>query len=75
VRVNVLSPSARTPALERWAEERPDEYASRAAGIPLQRFGDPEHDIGRVAVFLAGPDAGYITGTTIVADGGSHYLR
>jgi NAD(P)-dependent dehydrogenase (short-subunit alcohol dehydrogenase family) len=74
VRVNVISPSARTAALDRWAAERPGEYEARAAQIPLGRFGDPEADIGRVAVFLASPDASYITGATIVADGGSHYL-
>ena len=40
----------------------------------LDRFGDPEHDIGRVAVFLASPDSSYITGNTLVVDGGTHYL-
>jgi NAD(P)-dependent dehydrogenase (short-subunit alcohol dehydrogenase family) len=75
VRVNAISPSARTPALERWAQDRPDEYAARATQIPLQRFGDPEQDIGRVAVFLASPAASYMTGNTLVVDGGTHYLR
>jgi len=37
--------------------------------IPLSRRGSPE-DIGRVAVFLASDDASYITGETIVVDGG-----
>lgn len=74
VRVNAISPSARTAALDRWAAERPEEYEARAAQIPLGRFGDPEADIGRVAVFLASADAAYITGATIVADGGAHYL-
>ena len=30
-----------------------------------------EHDIGSVVVFLAGDGAGYVTGQTIVCDGGS----
>ena len=37
--------------------------------IPLSRRGSPE-DIGRVAAFLASDDASYITGETIVVDGG-----
>lgn len=38
--------------------------------IPLSRFGKPE-DIKGVIVFLASPAAAYITGQTIVVDGGS----
>jgi len=37
--------------------------------IPMKRLGKPE-DIARVAVFLASPDAGYITGQVITVDGG-----
>ncbi len=37
--------------------------------IPVGRFGVPE-DIAAVAVFLAGPTSGYITGQTVVVDGG-----
>ena len=37
--------------------------------LPLKRPGRPE-EIAGIALFLAGPDASYITGQTIVADGG-----
>jgi 3-oxoacyl-[acyl-carrier protein] reductase len=40
-----------------------------AAAIPVKRLGDVE-DIGNAALFLASKDAGYITGQTIVVDGG-----
>ena len=38
---------------------------------PLGRIGRPEEDIGAVAAFLASDDAGYVTGQTVVCDGGS----
>jgi len=37
--------------------------------IPMQRFGKPE-DVARVVAFLAGPDAGYMTGQVLSVDGG-----
>jgi 3-oxoacyl-[acyl-carrier protein] reductase len=37
--------------------------------IPMKRLGQPD-DIARVAVFLAGPDAAYVTGQIITVDGG-----
>jgi 3-oxoacyl-[acyl-carrier protein] reductase len=37
--------------------------------IPMRRLGQPE-DIARVAVFLAGPDSGYMTGQVLTVDGG-----
>ena len=43
--------------------------------IPLGHWGDPESDIGRGVVYLAGPDGKYITGTTLMIDGGYNYLR
>lgn len=45
------------------------------SSVPLRRFGDPQQDIGRVAVFLASADAGYITGQTLMVDGGTVKLR
>ena len=39
--------------------------------IPVGRLGEPE-EIGRAVVFLASDDAGFITGSTISANGGQH---
>ena len=39
-------------------------------GIPLHRFGNPE-DLKGVIVFLASPAAAYMTGQTVVVDGGA----
>jgi NAD(P)-dependent dehydrogenase (short-subunit alcohol dehydrogenase family) len=38
-------------------------------GVPLARFGHPE-DIANMAVYLASPAGDYITGATMVVDGG-----
>ena len=40
--------------------------------IPVGRLGEPE-EIARIAVFLASDDAGFITGSTITANGGQYF--
>ena len=40
-----------------------------AAGIPLGRIGEPR-DIGELALFLASERSSFITGQTLIADGG-----
>lgn len=42
--------------------------------LSIRRSGDAEHDIGRAAVYLAGPDSSYITGTTLMLDGGGAFF-
>jgi 3-oxoacyl-[acyl-carrier protein] reductase len=46
-----------------------DYLKTMAASIPLKRLGRVE-DIGNAALFLASKEAGYITGQTIIVDGG-----
>ncbi|MGD2100999.1 MAG: SDR family oxidoreductase [Acidimicrobiia bacterium] len=75
IRVNTLMPFARTPSVEASFEMVPGLEEQLIAGIPLQRIGDPETDIGPVATFLAGDDSRFITGTTISVDGGAVRLR
>ena len=43
--------------------------ATMAASIPLKKLGVVE-DIGNAALFLASKEANYITGQTIIVDGG-----
>ena len=71
ITVNCLAPVADTPALAGAFDQVPELRSAIEARTPLGRIGDPEADIGGVAAFLCGDDAGYVTGQTIVCDGGS----
>lgn len=75
VNVNIISPLALTEGVQAYIEANPGVEEALLAKTPLHRFGDPESDIGRVAVFLASADASYMTGQTLMVDGGSIKLR
>jgi 3-oxoacyl-[acyl-carrier protein] reductase len=70
VGVVCLSPLAHTPALERAYLENPELEERLDAVVPLGRVGDVDTDIAPVVVFLLGEGARYITGQTVVVDGG-----
>jgi NAD(P)-dependent dehydrogenase (short-subunit alcohol dehydrogenase family) len=74
IRVNSICPMAATPGLDEFASDTGALEAVTAA-IPLGRWGDSETDIGRGVVYLASADGQYITGTTLMIDGGYNYLR
>jgi meso-butanediol dehydrogenase/(S,S)-butanediol dehydrogenase/diacetyl reductase len=78
ITVNVYSPGVvQTPMWEgidaemtrRRGTELGSEMAGMVAGISLGRLETPD-DVAGVVSFLASPDAGYITGQSIVVDGG-----
>ena len=71
ITVNCLAPVAVTPALDKAFAANPDLRPRIEARTPLRRLGDPEADIGGVVAFLASDAAGYVTGQTVVCDGGS----
>lgn len=71
VTVNCLAPVAETPALMTAFAANPVLRERLEARTALGRVGDAEHDIGAVAAFLVSDDGGYITGQTVVCDGGS----
>ena len=70
IRVNVVCPFAHSPGVEAWKEHFPDAYAETIGKVPLRRIGDCETDIGEAVVFLASDHARYITGQTLMVDGG-----
>lgn len=75
IRVNLVSPIAHTAGVDTWSQSHPEQYEKMLSGIPLRRMGDPEQDIAPVVVFLASDDSRYMTGQTLMADGGSIMLR
>lgn len=72
VLVNAIAPAAATPAYVAFAEAAPENAAEMLEQNPMHRMGDPERDIGGVALFLATDESCYVTGNTLFADGGSH---
>ena len=71
IRVNVVVPSALSPAAEAFREARPEVYQKQMDRIPLRRMGDSEADIGRAVVALISDDLSYMTGQTMMLTGGA----
>ncbi|MCP5266609.1 MAG: SDR family oxidoreductase [Burkholderiaceae bacterium] len=69
IRVNCIAPGLIQTDFARALYEDPERRAAAEARYPLRRLGVPD-DIGGVAVMLAGRAGAFITGQTIVVDGG-----
>jgi 3-oxoacyl-[acyl-carrier protein] reductase len=67
IRVNCVAPGA--IEIERTRLESPDYAETWGAITPLRRVGQPQ-DVAAAVLMLAGPQAGFITGQTIMVDGG-----
>jgi 3-oxoacyl-[acyl-carrier protein] reductase len=69
IRVNGLAPGLVATKLTKVTTENPERRKSALSRIPVGRMGEPA-DMANVALFLASPLAAYVTGHTIVVDGG-----
>ena len=69
IRVNCIAPGLVETAFARALYEDPERRARREAETPLRRLGQPE-DIAGAALLLASRAGAFITGQTIVVDGG-----
>ena len=77
IRVNCVVPGSTESPGGKWeqtARDDPGLYRETRASIPFGRLATPE-DIARVVLFLASPDAAWITGQSIVVDGGQSLVR
>ena len=70
VRVNCIAPGLVRTDFAKALWENPDTLKAVTRSTPLRRIGEP-HEIAGAAVYLASPASTFMTGQTIVVDGGS----
>ncbi len=70
INVNIICPLAYTAALDKFKKANPEAYAANVHMPPMNHYGDPELEIGRVCVQLASPDFKYMSGETLTLEGG-----
>jgi NAD(P)-dependent dehydrogenase (short-subunit alcohol dehydrogenase family) len=70
VRVNTIAPGLVRTDMARALWDDPDRLASALESYPLGRIGEPQ-DIAGAAVFLASRAGNFMTGQTLVIDGGT----
>lgn len=70
VRVNCIAPGLVRTDFARTLWENPDTLQAVTRHTPLGRIGEP-HEIAGAAVFLAAPASTFMTGQTIIVDGGA----
>jgi NAD(P)-dependent dehydrogenase (short-subunit alcohol dehydrogenase family) len=75
IRVNVVAPGIIMAGLSKMCYETDPNYGPRATGaIPLREFGTPEQ-CADAFLFLAGDESDYITGMSLLVDGGASLPR
>jgi NAD(P)-dependent dehydrogenase (short-subunit alcohol dehydrogenase family) len=70
VRVNCIAPGLVKTDFARALWENPDTLKAVTRSTPLRRIGEP-HEIAGAAVYLASPASTFMTGQTMIVDGGS----
>ena len=73
IRVNTIVPLVMSPSLE--LDMSIEQQDATIARLPLRRIGRPLEDIGRAVAFLISEDAAYVTGNTLLLEGGGWSSR
>ena len=74
IRANAILPHARSPGLDWWINNNPEEARAFFNTIPMRRIGECEEDIGRFVALLCCPGSGYVNGQSIALDGGQAFI-
>jgi 3-oxoacyl-[acyl-carrier protein] reductase len=69
IRVNMVAPGFIDTQIIDWAKQRPDGGAALLKSVPARRWGELR-EVASAVLFLACEDASYITGHSLVVDGG-----
>lgn len=69
INVNNIAPGAIATPINQKVLDNPEELKKAIEPIPLARFGKPE-EVAALALFLAGSESEYVTGSTYYVDGG-----
>ena len=69
INVNNIAPGAIATPINQAVLQNPEELKNAVSEIPWGRFGKPE-EVAAVALFLAGSESEYVTGSTYYVDGG-----
>lgn|SRR5690554_2793079 len=69
IRVNCVAPGRTLTPINQHLLQQPEQYSEAIKRIPLGRFGQPQ-DMANAFVFLASDASAYVTGHTLVVDGG-----
>lgn len=70
IRVNVICPFGDSPSAVEFNHEHPEAAKAILRNTPLGRMGDCQDDIGRAVTALVSEDMRYLTGATLMLDGG-----
>jgi 2-hydroxycyclohexanecarboxyl-CoA dehydrogenase len=70
IRVNVICPAALTPSAAQFRDAHPEAFGQMLKSVPLGRMGDETDDIASAVAALVSDDLRYLTGATLMLDGG-----
>jgi NAD(P)-dependent dehydrogenase (short-subunit alcohol dehydrogenase family) len=71
IRVNAVGPGTMvTPAMQKALDEHPKHREFLESLAPMKRYSDP-HEVAEAAIWLCSDKASFVTGHTLVADGGA----
>lgn len=70
IRINVICPFGDSPSAIEFTQDHPEAARAIVRSTPLGRMGDCRDDVGRAVAVLVGDDMGYLTGATLMLDGG-----